>query len=71
MTGTVECHSGSAYAERPLSLLWQGERLEITQVLGEWRLPDGKRFRVQTGDEQVFELFYNELEDDWCLQQVG
>ncbi len=61
----VECYSGSEYAERPVALYWQGQRLEIEQVEAQWRIPGGKRFRVRTRDGQVFELFYGELYDEW------
>lgn len=61
----VECHSGYAYAERPIALVWDGERLEIEGIEAEWRIPGGKRFRVRVKDGRVFELFYGELYDEW------
>ncbi len=61
----VECHSGYAYAERPVALRWEGQRLEIEQIEAEWRIPGGKRVRVRTGDGRVFNLFYGELYDEW------
>ena len=30
---TVECRSDSEYAERPLSLTWQGVRYEIAEIV--------------------------------------
>jgi hypothetical protein len=61
----VACHSGYTYAERPTALTWQGQRLLISQVLAEWRLPTGKAFRVCTADGQTFELFYDETHTVW------
>jgi hypothetical protein len=61
----VECHSGYEYAERPVALYWEGQRLEIDQVEAQWRIPGGKRFRVRARDGQIFELFYGELYDEW------
>ena len=69
MDAAVECHSGYAYAERPIALLWQGERLEIKTNLAEWQTPDGKHFRVQTTDDQNFELIYRIAEDAWKAYQ--
>ena len=63
----VECHSGYEYAERPVALRWQGQRLEIEQVQAEWRVPGGKRFRVRTCDGQTFEIFYGEPYDEWRI----
>ncbi len=64
----VECHSGYEYAERPVALYWEGQRLEIEQIEGEWRITDGKRFRVRTRDGRIFELFYGELTDEWRIR---
>jgi hypothetical protein len=63
----VECHSGYKYAERPLALRLEGQRLEITNIEAEWRGPDGHYFRVRTKNEQKFELFYSELYDEWKI----
>lgn len=66
----VECHSGFTYAERPIALRWEDERLEITEILARWRIPGGRRFRVSVDDGRVFELFYGELYDEWRVSQV-
>ena len=66
----VECHSGFEYAERPTALRWEGQRLEITAILAQWRIPGGKRFRVRVADGQVFELFYGELYDEWRINLI-
>ena len=63
----VECHSGYAYAERPVAFRWQGERLEIEVIEAQWRIPDGKRFQVRTRDGRIFELVYAELYDTWRI----
>jgi hypothetical protein len=66
----VECHSGYDYAEKPVAIHWAGERLEITSIVAQWRIPGGKCFRVQTRNEQTFELFYGELYDEWRINPV-
>lgn len=66
----VECHSGFAYAERPVALTWQGTRIEIRQVLDQWRSPQGRNFRVVTDNEQAFDLFFNEATDEWQIIPV-
>jgi len=65
----VECRSDSEYAERPIALHWQEQRLEIVEILSRWRSPAGKCFRVRTVDNQIFELTYNETSDRWQIQQ--
>lgn len=69
MTDLVECHSGHEYAERPVFLYWEGQRLEIEEIVARWRVPGGKRFQVLTTDGQTFELFYGELYDEWRIHQ--
>ena len=61
----VECHSGTTYAERPTAFVWQGERLEINEILASWHTENGKRFRVQTADGQIFTLEYFQNRDEW------
>lgn len=63
----VECHSGFAYAERPIALTWEGRRLEIAEVEDMWRIPGGRCFRVRVQDGRAFELFYGELYDEWRI----
>jgi len=63
----VECHSGYTYAERPIALRWEDQRLDITEILARWRIPGGCCFRVCVDDGRVFELFYGELYDEWRI----
>jgi hypothetical protein len=66
----VECHSGYIYAERPIALRWEDQRLEITEILARWRIPGGHCFRVSVNDGRVFELFYGELYDEWRISLI-
>lgn len=66
----VECHSGYAYAERPTALHWQGQRLEITEIEAQWRTPEGRWFRVRAANDHRFELFYNEKDDGWKINEL-
>jgi len=70
MSEQVECHSGFEYAERPVALHWEGERLEISQIEAQWRIPGGKKFRVRTTNERTFELFYGEMYDEWKIDPL-
>ena len=56
----VECRSDCTYAEKPVALTWEGRRLEIVEILAQWRTPDERRFRVRTSDRREFELSYRE-----------
>ncbi len=66
----VECRSDTEYAERPLSLVWQGKRYEIAEIFSRWRGPAEKGFCVKTVDGLAFELTYQEISDDWHVQPL-
>jgi hypothetical protein len=61
----VNCHSGYAYAERPVTFHWEGERLEIRSIIAEWQTPVSKHFRISTIDERIFEIVYDLAGDVW------
>ncbi|KAF0109220.1 MAG: hypothetical protein FD146_264 [Anaerolineaceae bacterium] len=67
---SVECHSGFTYAEKPVALTWDGQRLEIDEILAAWRTPGERCFRVRTRGLRVFDLVYREAENDWQIQPV-
>ena len=66
----VECLSDAEYADRPLALTWQGQQLEITEILGRWRSPNEKGFRINTSEGRSFELIYREIPDDWLIRPI-
>ncbi len=67
---SVECYSGSEYAERPLAVTWQGLHMEIVEILERWRGPETKGFRVRTTAGTVFELTYLEISEQWHVQPL-
>jgi hypothetical protein len=67
MVELVECRSDLDYADTPLALYWQGQRLKIEEVMARWRTPQGKAFRVKTVGDYSFELFYDELKEEWYV----
>jgi len=66
----VECYSGCEYAEKPVALIWEGQRLAVEEVENRWRTPGGKGFRVRTVDGRLFELIYMELYDEWRVSAL-
>ena len=63
----VECQSGFTYADRPVALTWEGQRLEISRILAEWRTPVENHFQVCTADGREFELAYSQSTDEWQI----
>ena len=62
----VKCYSGHTYAQRPESF-WLDKEYKISRIEDEWQEPSKKFFRVLTEDEMLFELCYNEAQDQWWL----
>ena len=67
----VSCYSGHTYAERPKSFLWQDTEYEIEQIERAWFEPGERHFQVRTGDNKLFQLCYNETEQQWSLIELG
>lgn len=66
----VECRSDSEYAERPLALVWEGQRLEVAEIVATWRGPGEKGFRIKTVQGTAFDLAYHEIADEWQIQPI-
>ena len=63
----VSCYSGHTYAERPKSFLWQGLEYEVAEIEKSWQEPGERHFQVRTRDNKLFQLCYNETEQQWSL----
>lgn len=68
MSEPVECRSDDEYAQRPLAIVWQGQRLAVDAILASWRTPDGKHFRIRTQEQGIFDLYYDQTNDQWSIQ---
>ncbi len=65
----MACRSDSEYAESPIVLTWEGQRLEIAEIQARWRTPEGKFFLVHVQDGRIFELCYQQAVDAWIITQ--
>jgi hypothetical protein len=66
----VKCYSGQTYAERPRSFTWEGIEYEVEEIEKEWREPGEKYFQVRTRDNKLFQLCYNEKQEQWSLTEL-
>jgi hypothetical protein len=67
----VSCYSGHTYAECPRSFVWQGIAYEVAEVKKAWQQPGKRCFQVSTGDKKLFNLCYNETQQQWSLTEVA
>ena len=66
----VNCYSGQTYAERPRSFVWGGIEYEVEEIEKEWREAGERHFQVRTKDNKLFQLCYNESQDQWSLTEL-
>jgi len=66
----VTCYSGHTYAERPKSFEWQGREYEVKEIEKAWQEPGKKLFKVITNKGEIFELCYNEAEEQWSAIEL-
>jgi hypothetical protein len=66
----VECYSGGRFAERPVEMMWRGERLHIASIERAWQTPDGLGFVVRVADSRHFELTYTLASDQWMARPL-
>lgn len=60
----VECYSGNTYAQRPRAVHIDGVRFLVEEILGEWKTPEGRSFRVRAGERELT-VNYLEGQDIW------
>jgi hypothetical protein len=65
----VDCHSGYTYAERPVSVEIDDQKMEITKIRAESRTPTGRKFKVQISDGREIDLVYIENKDEWEMSE--
>jgi hypothetical protein len=64
----VETYSGSRLHERPRRFTWEGQWLEVGQVLATWYEPQSLNFQVAAGDGRIFLLQYDPEAEAWTVQ---
>ena len=65
---SVECYSGARFAERPVALAWNGERLSVESIERAWQTPDSLAFAVRVAGGRHFELKYSPSNDQWVAR---
>jgi hypothetical protein len=65
--GHVKCTSGYTYAQRPVSFTFEGQEIQVKEIVAEWREPAAKKFVVLSEHGQQFELGYQIEEQQWQI----
>ena len=61
----VDCYSGTSYAERPKALIWQGQKIKVTQIFSSRFTPGSKVFEVILENGWTLTLQYIIQADHW------
>lgn len=65
----VVCRSEYEYAQRPVAVWLNGERLAVEAVEAEWRTAGGKSFRVRCAGGTWMTLIYDEDGESWFADE--
>ncbi len=66
----VKCYSGYIYAQEPQSFIWQGIAYSVKEIEKAWQEPGKRLFKAVTDDGKLFELCYNETDDQWSAIEL-
>ena len=65
----VGFYAGHRYPQRPEWVELEGVRIDVIEVVREWREQDRLGFEVQLGDGTRLLLYYDPNEDAWSGKQ--
>lgn len=65
----VETYSGARLHERPKRFLWQGNWLEVREIVASWQTPDYLSFKVKAEDGRTYLLRWHRQWDAWDLSR--
>jgi hypothetical protein len=63
----VHAYAGANYPGHPISIIWQGKRLDVLSVERSWRTPDALHYRVQLESLGLIELIYHFQGYTWSM----
>ncbi len=66
----VTAYSGYKANERPLSLIIDGEKLLVREIIDRWYGPENDYFKVLGSDGRVYILKWHRLLDVWLLVHI-
>lgn len=72
----VECYAGAKADETPRQFIWQGQTIEVGEVLDRWyqmenkpEWPRADYFKVQAANDREYLLKHDLESDEWFLGQ--
>lgn len=66
----VVCRSSYMYADRPVAILFDKVRIEVSNIITQRRKPEGIEFHVLLEDGRSFSLTYVESDNSWEVSEM-
>jgi hypothetical protein len=63
----VRCYAGVSCPERPVAFEWEGQWLEVVEVLRHARTPEGLLFDLLAQDGRRYRLNWDANQDGWRI----
>jgi len=63
----VDCYSGHIVDETPRRFDWQGEAVEVGEIVTRWQEPDYRYFKVRGKNGCLYLLAHNRMSQKWSL----
>jgi hypothetical protein len=67
----VRCYAGARYPERPVAFEWEGRWLDIAELAGQARTPEGLLFDVLAEDGRRYRLAWHAETDEWAIMPAS
>ena len=67
LTIRVECYAGHRGEEEPRAFFLGERRVQVTEVLDRWLVPDHRYFKVRADDGATYILRHENAADRWEL----
>jgi hypothetical protein len=67
----VRCYAGASYPERPVAFEWEGQWLEVAELIRQARVPEGLLFEVLAEDGRKYRLDWDPRNDEWVIMSMS
>ena len=63
----VECYAGHRGEETPRTIVFDGRRIKVTEVLDQWLSPDHRYFKISGDDGALYILRHDVAGECWTV----
>lgn len=67
MSIRVECYAGYRGEQEPRAFVFEGQRVEIADVIDRWLAPDHRYFKVKDANGRLYILRHDTESGEWAI----